>query len=75
MQAVAGIPETGVCDSATWEALLGAEALQEALQEAAQLVSVPFRQAICACQMRVSADGAEYATTSGYLRMSDACFS
>ncbi|CAL5223600.1 g6139 [Coccomyxa viridis] len=36
-QAVAGIPETGVCDSATWEALLGAEALQEALQEAAQL--------------------------------------
>ncbi len=46
MQAVAGVPETGVCDSATWEALLGAEALQEALQEAAQLVSVPLRQAI-----------------------------
>ena len=41
MQAVAGIPETGVCDSATWEALLGAQALQEALQEAAKLVSLP----------------------------------
>ncbi len=34
MQAVAGIPETGVCDSVTWDALLGEEALQQAIQEA-----------------------------------------
>ena len=46
MQAVAGIPETGVCDSATWDALLCAQALQGALQEAAQLVSLPSPQAI-----------------------------
>jgi len=39
MQAVAGIPETGVCDSVTWDALLGEEALQQAIQEAARLVS------------------------------------
>ena len=45
MQAVAGIPETGVCDAATWSALLGAQALQGALQEAGQLVSWPSRKA------------------------------
>ena len=59
MQAVAGVPETGVCDSATWEALLGAEALQEALQEAAQLVSMLLCQAICPTPMSTPSDGAE----------------
>ena len=46
MQAVAGIPETGVCDSATWEALLGAQGLQEAFQEAARLVSLAPRHTV-----------------------------
>ena len=41
IQAVAGVPETGVCDSATWAALLGDEALLQCLEEAARLVRLP----------------------------------
>lgn len=49
MQAVAGIPETGVCDSVTWDALLGEEALQQAIQEAARLVSLPACHPLLYC--------------------------
>lgn len=41
IQAVAGVPETGVCDSATWAALLGEEALLQCIEEAARLVRLP----------------------------------
>ena len=37
---MAGISETGVCDSATWVALLGEEALLQCVEEAARLASL-----------------------------------
>jgi hypothetical protein len=40
-QASVGLPETGACDEATWNALLGANTVRMRLIEAAALVSNP----------------------------------